>query len=82
MDYRAERRKAQRTDILSFIKQYIKKHGYSPSVREIGHAMGYKSTSSIKSQLDTMIALGMIESDAPRGTARAIRFPGMKFVEA
>lgn len=80
MDYRAERRKAQRTDILSFIKQYIKKHGYSPSVMEIGHAMGYKSTSSIKSQLDTMIALGMIETDAP-GTARAIRVPGMKFVE-
>jgi hypothetical protein len=44
--------------------------------------MGYKSTSAIKSQLDTMIALGMIESDAPRGTARAIRVPGMKFVEA
>jgi repressor LexA len=82
MNYRAERRRDQRNDILSFIKEYIKKHGYSPSVREIGYAMGYKRTSSIKSQLDTMIALGMIESDAPRGTARAIRVPGMKFVEA
>lgn len=82
MNYRARRRKAQREDILQFIKNYMKEHGYSPSVREIGYAMGYKSTSSIKSQLDTMIALGMIESDAPRGTARAIRVPGMKFVEA
>lgn len=82
MNYRAKRRKAQREDILQFIKNYMKDHGYSPSVREIGYAIGYKSTSSIKSQLDTMIALGMIESDAPRGTARAIRVPGMKFVEA
>jgi repressor LexA len=82
MNYRAKRRKAQREDILQFIKNYIKEHGYSPSVREIGYAIGYKSTSSVKSQLDIMIALGMIESDAPRGTARAIRVPGMKFVEA
>ena len=81
MDYRAERRKAQREDILRFIVKYMKEHGYSPSVREIGYAVGYKSTSSIKSQLDTMLALGMIETEAPRGTARAIRVPGMKFVE-
>lgn len=76
-----EARKEKRKEMLNFIKKYITKHGYAPSVREIGYAVGYRSTSVVQNQLDTMLALGIIETDAPRGTPRAIRIPGMKFVE-
>lgn len=81
MNYKVERRKSVRDSILHFITDYIKSHSYPPSVREIAYAIGYKSTSSVQNQLDMMIALGMLESDAPKGTPRAIRVPGMKFVE-
>lgn len=67
--------------ILLFIKNYIKEHGYSPSVREIGEGVGLKSTSSVYDHLKKMMELGMIESDAKWGSPRAIRVPGMKFVE-
>lgn len=76
-----ERRKEMRELILEFIKKYMMEHGYAPSVREIGTAVGLKSTSSVQNHLNMMLAMGVIESDAPKGSPRAIRVPGMKFVE-
>ena len=34
-------------EIVSFIQQFIEKNGYSPSVREIGAAVGFKSSSTV-----------------------------------
>lgn len=67
--------------ILLFIKIYINEHGYPPTVREIGAGVGLKSTSSVQSHLAKMLEMGMIETDAGIGCPRAIRVPGMKFVE-
>lgn len=67
--------------ILTYIKNYIKEHGYPPTVREIGAGVGLKSTSSVQSHLIKMLEMGMIESDAGLGCPRTIRVPGMKFVE-
>lgn len=64
------------------IKQYIRQHGYSPSVREIGDMVGLKSTSSVYSHLHVMFAEGILETYAAPGTARAIRVPGWKFIDA
>ena len=66
--------------ILQFIKNYILQHGYPPTVREIGAAVGLKSTSSVQSHLKKMLDLGMIETEAGIGSPRAIRVPGMKFL--
>lgn len=70
-----------REAILLFIKNYIKEHGYAPTVREIGQGVGLKSTSSIHSHLKKMKMLGMIDSDVGLNCPRAIRVVGMKFVE-
>lgn len=35
------------TEIVNFIQQFIEKNGYSPSVREIGAAVGFKSSSTV-----------------------------------
>ena len=67
--------------ILQYIITYIQQHGYSPSVREIGDAVGLKSTSSVHSRLAHMLKMGMLETDAKTGSPRAIRVPGWKFVK-
>ena len=70
-----------RKKILEFIITYIKEHKYPPSVREIGEGVGLESTSSVHRQLEIMRLSGTIETDALPGTSRAIRIPGMKYME-
>jgi len=70
-----------RCEILTFIIEYIKKHGYSPSVREIGKGVGVKSTSNVHAHLHKMFDTGMIETDTEDGSPRAIRVPGYSFVK-
>lgn len=70
-----------RCEILTFIIEYIQKHGYSPSVREIGKGVGVKSTSNVHAHLHKMFDAGILETDTEDGSPRAIRVPGYKFVE-
>lgn len=67
--------------ILETIIDYIKVHGYSPTTREIGDAVGLKSTSTVHFRLKKMLELGLIESDDNFGSPRAIRVPGYEFVK-
>ncbi len=46
--------------ILDFIKSQIKENGYPPSVREIGAAVGLKSTSSVHLYLNRLAEKGYI----------------------
>ena len=39
--------------ILSYVNQFIQENGYSPSVREIGAAVGLRSTASVSYHLHT-----------------------------
>lgn len=70
-----------RDRILDSIIGYVKEHGYSPSVREIGEMVGLKSTSSVQTHLKKMMDSGMLETDAEFSTPRAIRIPGYEFVK-
>lgn len=65
-----------RIKIFNIIVDYIKLHGYPPTIREIGDLCGLKSTSSVNSHLEQMYQEGMIETDHP-GSPRAIRIPGL-----
>lgn len=73
--------KAKRQEIYKFIVDYIKIHGYAPSVREIGVGVNLKSTSSVHSHLLKLSEEGLIETDAGFGVPRAIRVHGYKFVK-
>ena len=73
--------KEKRNKILQYIVTYIQEHGYSPSVREIGEGIGLNSTSTVQYHLNRLFELGELETDAVKGTARAIRVPGYKFVK-
>lgn len=72
----------KRQEILEMIIQYIEEHGYQPTIREIGDAVGLSSTNSVVSHIHKMIKSGMLETDAEiPGSSRAIRVPGYKFVK-
>lgn len=47
-------------DILQFIQRYLQRHGYPPSVREIGAAVGLKSTASVARYLKRLEEGGQI----------------------
>ena len=62
-----------RVAILKFIAQYFDEHGYAPSVREIGAAVGLKSPSSVNSQMLVLFNRGCLATEAEFGSPRAFR---------
>lgn len=57
--------------ILHFIQQFTNDHGYSPTIREIGNAVGLKSTSTVSGYLSRMEKKGLV-TQMP-GTPRSLR---------
>ena len=70
-----------RAKIKQAIISYMEKHGYAPTIREIGDMVGLSSTSSVHNHLIRMIATGELETDDEIGSPRAIRVPGYKIVK-
>ncbi len=62
---------------LAYVDNYIIQHGYSPSYREIGDALGYNSVSYVSEKIKNLITDGFLESDEDN-KARAIRSPRIK----
>ncbi|MBI2600185.1 transcriptional repressor LexA [Candidatus Daviesbacteria bacterium] len=48
-------------EILDFLKQYINKYGYSPTLGEIADAMGVSSLATIHEHLQTLVQKGVIK---------------------
>jgi len=61
--------------ILQVIREAVERQGYPPSVREIGHAVGLTSTSSVAHQLTTLERKGYIRRDPNRPRAVDVRQP-------
>lgn len=55
--------------ILDYIRQRIKDNGYPPSVREIGEAVGLRSSSTVHSYLVQLEELGLIRKDPTKPRA-------------
>jgi len=63
--------------IFDFIVKFKEEHdGNSPTIRQIGDAVGLRSTSTVSRQLYFMEQIGMIERDATQGAARLIKVVG------
>lgn len=56
-------------DILKFIKEEVKKQGLSPSVREIGEAVGLASSSTVHGHLARLETKGLIRRDPTKPRA-------------
>lgn len=65
--------------IVDYVNQFIQENGYSPSVREIGAAVGLSSTASVSYHLQALQEKGLLQAPGAKGMKRAIvttRRPG------
>ena len=62
--------KAQR--ILEFVNAFVQENGFAPSVREIGAAVGLRSTASVSYHLQQLQEKGYLQSPGAKGRKRAI----------
>lgn len=59
--------------IYDFIINFTAKHGYPPSVREIGEAVGLRSPSTVHTHINTLVERGLINKDDRK--TRALTLP-------
>jgi repressor LexA len=59
-------------EIVDFIKRYSARHGYPPTVRDIGRAVGLASSSTVHQHLANLERIGMLKRDPSK--PRAIEF--------
>jgi repressor LexA len=65
---------SRQQQILDMIRDTVDGRGYPPSVREIGEAVGLRSTSSVHAQLASLERLGFLRRDPSRPRAIEVRF--------
>ena len=64
-----------RRRIVEVIDDSVRRHGYAPSMREIGEAVGLASTSSVSYQLSVLEREGYLSREARRPRTAALRAP-------
>ena len=50
----------KQTALLEFIAEFTEEHGYSPSYREIMHAMQLRSVSAVAEHIENCVAAGLL----------------------
>lgn len=58
--------------ILDFVNQFVQENGFAPSVREIGAAVGLRSTASVSYHLQQLQEKGLLMAPGAKGRKRAI----------
>lgn len=58
--------------ILDFVNRFIQANGFAPSVREIGAAVGLRSTASVSYHLQQLQEKGLLRAPDAKGMKRAI----------
>jgi len=61
-------------EIWDFLVDYVDRHGYPPTVREIGDAVGLASPSTVHAHLANLERLGLLKRDPTK--PRALELPG------
>lgn len=59
-------------EIMDYVNQFVLENGYAPSVREIGAAVGLRSTASVSYHLAQLQEKGMLQGPGGKGRKRAI----------
>jgi repressor LexA len=72
----ASRLTQRQKEILTFVQRYADTHGYPPSVREIGQAMGLTSSSTVHSHLEALSRKGFLRRDPSKPRALEILHDG------
>ncbi len=56
-------------EIFEFVKRYVSDHGYPPTVRDIGKAIGLTSSSTVHAHLANLEKLGLLKRDPTKPRA-------------
>jgi repressor LexA len=67
---------ARQQEIWNFLVQYVDAHGYPPTVREIGEAVGLASPSTVHAHLANLERAGLLRRDPTK--PRALELTGRK----
>ncbi len=65
--------KAKEAAVLAYIRQSVSERGYAPSVRDIGAALGYRSTSTVQMYLDRLEDYGYIRRENGKSRSLSLR---------
>src|SRR6201989_805892 len=62
-------------EIFDFVRRYVGEHGYPPTVRDIGKAIGLTSSSTVHAHLANLEKAGLLRRDSfePRARERVAR---------
>ena len=89
MDLSLKELTKRQREIFDYISRYLAKHGYPPTVREIGKAVGLHSSSTVHAHLSKLESLGVLKRDPTKPRAievlverakRAVRPTGLPLV--
>ena len=58
--------------ILEFVNEFVQENGYAPSVREIGAAVGLRSTASVSYHIQALQEKGLLSAPGQKGRKRAL----------
>ena len=58
--------------ILNYVNQFMQDNGYAPSIREIGAAVGLRSTASVSYHIQALQDRGLLQAPGEKGKKRAI----------
>jgi repressor LexA len=59
----------RQTEIFEYVKSYARDHGYPPTVRDIGKAIGLTSSSTVHAHLANLEKLGVLKRDPTKPRA-------------
>ena len=69
------RKSTKREEILAYLREYTAEYGYPPTVREIMHAVGLRSTATVHYHLSELDRLGEITVDGSKNRAISLSAP-------
>ena len=58
--------------IVEFVRQFTQENGFPPSIREIGAAVGLRSTASVSYHLQQLQDKGLLQSPGAKGRKRTV----------
>ncbi len=58
--------------ILEYVNAFVQENGYAPSVREIGAAVGLRSTASVSYHIQALQEKGLLATPGQKGRKRAL----------
>ena len=58
--------------IVEFVRQFTHENGFPPSIREIGAAVGLRSTASVSYHLQQLQDKGLLQSPGGKGRKRTV----------